>query len=215
MLGYHEAIGRTGGRVGKWVEKSPLNEKHFELAKSWWPRAKLIVMIRDPREALISHRRYQVKRKSKKYIALGNFVRSWLDSYNLTSDEEIKNSSRALVVQFEELVADRAKTMEKVANFVNIRIDPALFVPTKAGKNWEGNSSRGDSKMTDVKSSTLEKVKLGRLETLYINVILGFAIKERGYNYNRLIPRLPKRASKASGKLGYAIELVGNLLSKE
>ena len=172
-------------------------------------------MIRDPREALLSHRRYQVKTKSNKRIALGDFVRSWLDTYNLASDDVIKDSSKALIVLFESLVADREKIMREVAGFINVGVDPGLFEPTRAGKNWEGNSSHGDSEITDVKADTLRKVKIGKLENLYISIVLGFAIIECGYTYNRWLPRLPKRLSKAHGNLGYAIQFIGNLLSKE
>lgn len=215
MLGYQTAIGRENLPVKQWVEKTPQNEKNFDLASSWWPKAKLIVMIRDPREALLSHRRYQVKAKSNKRIALGDFVRSWLDTYNLASDEVIKDSSTALIVLFESLVADREKIMREVAGFINVGVDPALFEPTKAGKNWEGNSSHGDSEITDVKADILRKVNIGKLENLYISIVLGFAIIECGYTCNRWLPRLPKRLSKAYGKLGYAIQFIGNLLSKE
>jgi len=215
MLGYHEASGRTAFPVDRWVEKTPRNEKYFKTAKSWWPEAKLIVMVRDPRDALLSHRRYQVKKKSKKCIALGDFVRAWLDSYNLVNDEIETNSSRALIVKFEDLVGDREKTMQMVSDFLNLQMDPVLYVPTKAGRSWEGNSSLGDSRVTDVKNDVLLKVRLGKLETLFINIVLGFAIKKLGYNYDYWLFRLPQGLSKASGKLGYGIQLVGNFLSNK
>ena len=37
-----------------------------------------------------------------------------------------------------------------MAGFINMRVDPELFIPTKLGKNGEGQSSHGDSKFTDV-----------------------------------------------------------------
>jgi hypothetical protein len=217
MLGYHEASGRGALSVDKWVEKSPRNEKYFETAKLWWPEAKLIVMVRDPRKALLSHRRYQVKKKAKKRIALGDFVRAWLDTYIFASDEIEKKSKDLgpLIVKFEDLTTDREKTMREVASFINVQPDPVLYVPTKAGKSWEGNSSLGDSKVTHISADFLAKVRLGRVEKLYINIVLGFAIRELGYDYRRWLPWLPKRLSKAHGKLGYGIQLIGNLLSKE
>jgi len=215
MLGYKKAIGRAALPAKKWVEKTPRNERYFELARSWWPEAKLIVMIRDPREALLSHRRYQIKRSSNKRIALGDFVLAWLDSYERASAEIREDSSRAMIVRFESLVATRVGTMEDVASFMNIPVDPTLFIPTKAGKDWEGNSSHGDSKISNVKADTVKLVRLGGLEIIYINYILGFAIKEFGYPLSSWFPSLPKKLSKANGKIGRVIQRIGNSFSKE
>lgn len=109
----------------------------------------------------------------------------------------------------------RVETMEEVARFINAPMDPTLFNPTKAGKDWEGNSSHGDSKISNVKADTVKLVRLGTLETLYINFILGSAIKEFGYPLSSWFPSLPKKLSKANGKIGLVIQRIGNSLSKE
>lgn len=215
MYGYKKAIGSAALPIKKWVEKTPRNERHFELVRSWWPEARLIVMIRDPREALLSHRRYQTKRNSNKRISLGDFVLAWLESYELASLEIKKDNARAMMVRFETLVAAREGTMEEVASFIDIPVDLTLFTPTKAGNYWEGNSSHGDSKISNVQDETVKLVRLGELEIFYINFVLGFAIKEFDYPLYRWFPHLPKSFSKATGKIGRIIQRIGNLLSKE
>ena len=107
----------------------------------WWPNSKIIYICRDPRDVYASYKIRDIKnsRKATKVDALvytwGNSVRNAIRLAN----GYMKNN--ILVLRYEDLVENKESIIKSVANFLNIKLNDILFIPTKGnGRNkmaWE------------------------------------------------------------------------------
>jgi hypothetical protein len=210
--GIYAALGYSG-RKRYWVEKTPRNEAHFQLISTWWPDAKLIVMVRDPRQALTSHRRYQVKRNVNRPKSLGNFISEWNASNQYFKDT--KNSGLdSCLLRYEDLVTGKEQMMKNVADFLGIKVTPDLIKPTKAGLTWSGNSSLGAGSIGGhVPREIVENVKLRTAERRLIEYTLGAMMKERGYDVEPPWLHLPEWM--LHRKTMTLIQLIGNKIGPE
>jgi protein-tyrosine sulfotransferase len=210
--GIYEALGYSGRRR-YWVEKTPRNEANFQLISTWWPDAKLIVVVRDPRQALASHRRYQVKRNVNRPKPLGNFISDWNASNQNFKDAKYSGLDSCLL-RYEDLVAGKEKVMKNVADFLGINFTPDLIKPTKAGLTWSGNSSSGAGSIGGyVPREIVENVKLRTTERRLIEYALGSVMTEWGYDTE--IPWLHLPMWMLHGKTMALVELIGNKIGPE
>lgn len=104
---------------------------------------KIIYLMRDPRAVLVSfYHMYQVMLNDRRttfqsfldqYLAMDGIFRNWnrgLDRWDrqvLTWTQRAKSDPRVLVVRFEKLVSDRRSVLERLAQFVGISRDRAIF----------------------------------------------------------------------------------------
>ena len=133
------AFGRTTNLLTKnkryWVEKTPYNELFTENIFKWWPRAKCIHIIRDPRDNFVSYERKHPEWTAKVFITNWNrSTRAGLDNLEKFGKEKY------LIIRFEDLLTDPEEITREVANFLDIVWDNALLEPTRAGDDWQGNS---------------------------------------------------------------------------
>jgi hypothetical protein len=136
---YGIVLGADWKNCVRWVEKSTSNEVRSEALDELFPEAKVIQMVRDPRAVFASRKSRQMKR-SGFYTKAHRLVREWN-----RSSQEIprlrRDSSRFLVIRYEDLVKNPRGIMEKVCGFAGIDFDEKILEPTRAGGRWEGNSA--------------------------------------------------------------------------
>lgn len=133
------AFGAASGLVNSesqcWVEKTPYNELHDEQIFDWWPEAKCIHIIRDPRDNFVSYHRKQLDWSAKKFA--WNWVRSTRDG--LVNRMKF-GPSRYMLIRFEDLLTDPEKITREIAEFLGIPWQVTMLQPTRVGKSWRGNS---------------------------------------------------------------------------
>ncbi len=144
----NRVVERDGKR--RWAEKTTGNIRHMDRILAHWPAARIIHVIRDPRDVFASFRR------SGKYGGLEDYANLWCDY--LGDVERFKrelplNAGNLLELYYEALVRDPVGQMAAVLDFL--------------GEDWEDAVSRFEGKgeenervlgLTGHASTTLEQI---------------------------------------------------------
>ncbi|MFN2542755.1 MAG: sulfotransferase [Chthoniobacterales bacterium] len=126
--------------IKRWIEKTPANRDHVAAIFARFPRAKLIVTLRDPRAILATQIALEKSRRTKRF-SIYYVVAHWAVAARLA--RRIRDGRIAgLVAQFEQLVTDPTSSMQKVCNYLEVSFAPEIVLkPTKVGQLWAGNSA--------------------------------------------------------------------------
>lgn len=136
-----------------WFEKTPTNLSRVTYLANWYPRARFIQLVRDPRDNWLSLARKWTDTR------LPAVVRLWLRaSRAATSNARKLGKDRYLVVRYEDLVLDTDSEMRRVCAFAGLGFSPELLKPTKAGAAWYGNS------MFETRNSGIYTMSIGRFQ---------------------------------------------------
>lgn len=139
VIAYGEVSHQLGLNTLRWVEKTPYNEDFAEDIFSWWPDAKCIHIVRDPRDNFSSYRR-----KQPDWSPI-SFARSWRQSTQWGwKNQQRYGDRRYLLIRYEDLVEEPEQTIGEIIKFLGIEDDPILRRPTRNGKPWGGNSMFGE-----------------------------------------------------------------------
>lgn len=131
-----QAVSGSGASPPRhWVEKSPYNEYYAARIFSWWPEARCIHILRDPRDNFLSYRRKHTSWSPEFFAA--NWNRSTLAGF---SNEQQYGKDHYFLLRYEDLVTQPTVKAQELMSFLQIDWDAALAAPTRAGQQWQGNS---------------------------------------------------------------------------
>jgi hypothetical protein len=137
---YAATLERSLDTITRWVEKTPANRNHVNAVLSLFPHAKILVTLRDPRAILAAQIALEKTRQTGRFSTY-YVIAHWRVAAKLARrvrDAEVPG----LVVQYERLVSEPARTMEEVCGYLGIEFDPdTVLTPTKVGRFWSGNSA--------------------------------------------------------------------------
>lgn len=133
------AFGKVSGLLTDqtcyWVEKTPYNEFYSEQIFTWWPEAKCIHIIRDPRDNYVS---YKVKHPN---WTVKTFAGSWNHSIKAGLDNQKSfGKDRYHIIRFEDLIKNPKSETSHIAAFLNLEWKESFLEPTRVGAKWGGNS---------------------------------------------------------------------------
>ena len=114
MQAYAREIGRP-----RWGLKTPYNEFFSEAIFSAFPTAKMIQLIRDPRDVAVSYKSYQKGAWKWRYNILLH-IREWKKSVRLARENEMKYPGSYMTVRYEDLVLHPEKTMRQVCQRIHL-----------------------------------------------------------------------------------------------
>lgn len=135
VLAFGEVSGSLGESTSWWVEKSPYNEYFTPTIFEWWPAARCIHIVRDPRDNYLSYRR-----KHPEWSAEA-FATSWRRSTRAGLRNRARfGADRYLILSYDLLVKQPEENLAAVRDFLGIAAHESLTVPTKIGDLWRGNS---------------------------------------------------------------------------
>jgi len=139
ILAYGLISGLINSDTRYWVEKSPYNEYYAKRIFSWWPEARCIHILRDPRDNFLSYHRKHPDWRAEFFSA------NWNRSSN-AANQNLKHYgiSRYFILRYEDLVQSPESYLRKLSEFLNIDWDTSLITPTRAGAQWIGNSMFSD-----------------------------------------------------------------------
>src|SRR5213078_3954017 len=137
---YAATLGRSLETITRWVEKTPANRNHVKAIVRRFPHAKILVTLRDPRAILAAQIALEKTRQT------GRFSTYYVIAHWRVAAKLARRARHAkvpgLVVQYERLVNEPARTMEEVCRYLEIEFDPdTVLTPTKVGRFWSGNSA--------------------------------------------------------------------------
>jgi hypothetical protein len=179
VLAFGEVSGQLNAQTKYWVEKTPYNELYMEDIFSFWPQAKCIHIMRDPRDNYLSYHRKH-PRWSPEFFAenWNRFALQGLDNQEAIGDDQY------LIICYEDLVRSPQEIVQTLIDYLAIDYHETLFKPTRVGKSWWGNS------MFDDKFQEISEDPVGRwrdnLSSLAAGIIMaksGEVMKAFGYDY--------------------------------
>jgi hypothetical protein len=142
MEAYAEVVGVPLGRVKRWVEKTPANRNYVTEIFHRFPKAKMLLTMRDPRALLAAQIALERTRKTRRF-SVYYVVAHWRSAAKLARKILNKEVS-GLVVGYEDLALDPKMSMQRVCDYLEINFDPEVVLnPTKVGRSWRGNSAVG------------------------------------------------------------------------
>jgi len=142
MEAYADVVGVALERVKRWVEKTPANRNYVPEIFNRFPRARLLLTMRDPRALLSAQIALENTRKTRRF-SVYYVVAHWRAAARLA--RKIRNKEiPGLVVNYEDLAMDPKMSMQKVCDYLEIDFNPEIVLnPTKVGRSWGGNSAAG------------------------------------------------------------------------
>ncbi len=137
---YAATLGRPLDSITRWIEKTPANRRFIPQIIERFPSSKILLTIRDPRAILAAQIALEKTRKTRQFSAY-YCVSHWLQAARLGLRAEA-GEIPAILTRYEDLVADPARAMERVCEYLGIRFErEVVLTPTKAAKLWLGNSA--------------------------------------------------------------------------
>jgi Sulfotransferase family len=137
---YAATIGVRLDRIQRWIEKTPANRNHVDKIFARFPRAKLLVTLRDPRAILATQIALEKTRRTKRF-SVYYVIAHWRVAAKLARRVR-RGDVPGLLVQFEQIVSEPSSVMKNVCDYLEIEFDPDIVLtPTKIGQPWGGNSA--------------------------------------------------------------------------
>jgi len=178
-------------------EQTPKNIYYLEEIFDIFPQVKIINMMRDPRDVLLSQKnRWRLRFIGYKNYPFYEVIRSFVN-YNpiiisklwrssVMRYEQFKNDSRVINVKFEDLILNFDAVMERICNFLEISMDFDVTEIPVIG------SSFGDSvKKTGLIKDMVFRWKKGGLssaEIYFCQKINGILMESYGYKLYPVSP---------------------------
>src|SRR5207237_2052460 len=129
-------------RIKRWVETTPPNRNYVSEIFNQFPKAKLLLTMRDPRALLAAQIALEHTRKTRRF-SVDYVCAHWRAAAKLAKKIRTKEIP-GLVVGYEDLALDPKMSMQKVCDYLEINFDPEVVLsPTKVGRSWAGNSAAG------------------------------------------------------------------------
>lgn len=162
----------------RWVEKTPRHLEVPELVCDTWPRARLVRIVRDPRDAAVSLTKVPFGTPS----LLTNL--SVLARMNEAAADFYRESPQALTVRYEDLVATPERELRRICDFVDVAYERGMIADrggatgvAAAHEWWKGDAT-----------GPLDRSRSGRwVEEMppevqhYAALNLGPMLEEHGY----------------------------------
>ena len=133
-----------------WVEKTTSSEIYAAEAQRWFPAARFIHIVRDPRDNWASLKSGWDVRFKYHNDSLDRLMHSMIERGSFGFQLALQNPRRIgegayKVIRYEDLVTDTEMVMRDVCEFLGIYFHETLLSPTVCGKLWAGNNYSGDN----------------------------------------------------------------------
>lgn len=143
-------IQRKDQELVAWMEKTTSTEIYAGDVFQWYPNARMIHLLRDPRDNYGSlksgwEKRYQRFNDSPNRLLQSLLERGGLGMKLAAMNKRQYGSERYKVIRYEDLTADPERVMRELAAFVGLTFEDVLLQPTTLGFPWKGNNFDGKS----------------------------------------------------------------------
>lgn len=138
FIGYRSALSQNKKNIVGFVESTPGSEHNFSTASALFPDAKMLQILRDPRDVWSSYKDVGQANEEKKR-SIWNFLDSWISSA-VTGASNSQLYDNYYIVDYNQLVEHPDELMSDICNFLRISNRNSLLTPTKMGEPWGGNS---------------------------------------------------------------------------
>ena len=184
---YGELCGQEPGSWKACVEKTTSTEIYALEIADWFPKAKFVHLIRDPRDNYASLKsgwqaRYRLQEEDQRGLLQSLLDRGGLGMRMARSNRAMLGDDRYMIVSFEDLTRAPEANLKAMCDFLGISYHPSLTTPTVNGVAWPGNNFDGQ------KFQGLSDANVGRWperidtkEAATIEFFLADVMREYGY----------------------------------
>ena len=132
----------------RWVEKTTSTEIYAGEVIKWFPKAKFVHLVRDPRDNWASLKSGWQKRYQNFNDTPERLLQSMIDRGRLGLEFAMANSERFgdnvyKVFRFEDLVNFPREILGHICEFLGVEFSEEIMKPTVCGKIWKGNNFDG------------------------------------------------------------------------
>jgi Sulfotransferase family len=106
----------------RWMEKTPLHVFHLDKIFRFYPRAKVVCVMRNPEKAIISRRQTFLFNNETRW-PVRRHVRQWLAGIARFEQARKLRPDSLVLVRFEDLVENRDREMARLCAFLGISLD--------------------------------------------------------------------------------------------
>lgn len=148
---------QVADRMGRprWGDKSLHTERYAAQILSAYPGARILHMIRDPRDRFASsYARWKVRRGG-----VGAGTAEWLSSARIALDGERRFPEAYRTVRYETLVSEPEATVRELCAFIGEDFVPEILELGGAPQLAEGNSSYGAREVKGISASSVGKFR--------------------------------------------------------
>lgn len=119
------------------VDKLPLNIVRLGLIRKLWPEARILVALRDPRDACLSCyiQRFTLNSAMVNFLDLERSAAVYAETMALWLRSRERLGLDALEYRYEDLVADHERSLRRVLDFIGVGWDPAVAGYREAAKS--------------------------------------------------------------------------------
>lgn len=175
-------------REGKprWGDQTGLIERYADQVLGAYPDARMIHMLRDPRDRYAGSLQLWPSGKAR----AGGAAARWLYTTGLALRNLRKHSGRYLVVRFEDMILQTEQTLRTVCAFLDEDFDPRMLSMEGAPEQREKmiRRSHGDPGGSPLSSEYIgiyrEQIPAGEL--VFLQTILGARMRRFGYSPDRI-----------------------------
>lgn len=163
-------------RVGRsrWGDKSLHTELYADAVFAEFPEARVIQMMRDPRDRYASVRR----RHPESSANLGRGVGRWIDSTRAGLRNVVAHPDRYLIVRYEDLVHDPETKVREICRFIDEPYEPRMLTMEETPEHRD----RSNSSFGDIAPGTISTKAVGRypdvLSPTEVRLIQSLAARE-------------------------------------
>ncbi|HEV8438213.1 MAG TPA: sulfotransferase [Methylomirabilota bacterium] len=180
---YAHILSQYARQVGRprWGVKSPGDELHSDAIFAEFPGARVVHMMRDPRDVVVSQRGRP--NMSRRHIA--SIAYSWRRSARLARHYTDKYAGAYVAVRYEDLVSDPSATVRRVCEVLDLEYRSGMLKMNGQPK-WPGsNSSYSD---VSAEGRTISRIGVGRyltrlpaVDTWFVQSRVGAELDRWGY----------------------------------
>ena len=130
-----------------WVLKTAVCQAYTTEILEWFPNAKFIIVLREPKDvwaSLSNHWPREKKFFDSKKDLLQNMIENFRDAFEFSSCAyELYGAEKIMFVHYEDIVANPVEVMKNLAEFIGIKYADSMIKPTVLGMDWYGNNRQG------------------------------------------------------------------------
>ena len=165
----------------RWGDKSLNTERYMDDIFAVFPEARIIHMMRDPRDRYASAKTRWTDMKGR----VGAGTAMWLESVKLARRGTRKYPNQYMVVRYEDLVADPEKMLRKICEFLGEEYVPEMLtmIGAPTHRNKGSNSSYGKREIGKISTDSIARYRqvLAPQEIKYMQDFSKDGMREFGY----------------------------------
>ncbi|MGA7272857.1 MAG: sulfotransferase [Acidimicrobiia bacterium] len=185
----------------RWGDKSLHTELCADRVFEEWPHARIVYLMRDPRDRYIS----VIGREGKGSDRHASVIGRWIRSTRAAEDHAKRRPQSFRIIRYEDLVADPERVVRDVCEFVGVEYHPAML---EMGGGDDRTAQGGNSSFEPIEPGVITTRSVGRYRNVldeqtvaFIQTVCGPWMRRHGYELD------PLNLSPAERIRAYVIDL--------